>query len=107
MIYLNLQNINGLNLYCYCINNLIILKDDSGSYYEKVGSSNYFSELKNKDGSWSIYDNDRFDDYGPFHKQIFVIHVDGFKKQKDKFGGKVGFDLITEDGNGSILVFRC
>ena len=51
--------------------------------------------LRNKDGSWSLYDNDRFEDYTPFHEQLFAINWSGFKLEDDKFGGTVSFTLIT------------
>ena len=35
--YLNPESINGLNLYCYCFNNPIMYKDNSGHYPEWIG----------------------------------------------------------------------
>ena len=49
----------------------------SNAYNDVVGWFDYIGEslkpFKNKDGSYSLYDNDRYEDDTPLHEQILVL----------------------------------
>ena len=66
------------------MNNPIIYVDNSGNYPQKndniYDDFKYIFGYKNADGSWSLYDNDRFEDKTPFHEQYIV-----FKGSKPSF----------------------
>ena len=96
--YLNPTSINGLNLYCYCNNNPIMYVDSDGNIPIKFSTFLSIFKWRNKDGSWSLYDNDRFEDKTSFHDQFFVINgtKPNFNKKSGVFGfGSLSFDLIT------------
>ena len=89
-------------MYCYCGNNPIMYKDSSGHYPVRVNQTeNVFGWIfsyRNKDGSWSLYDNDRFEDKTPFHEQwlVFNFSKPSFDLKEGKIGlGSISFDLIT------------
>ena len=52
---------------------------------------------RNRDGSFSLYDNDRWEDLNAFHEQIFVFTPSDFtwNWKERKFGGSLSFDFVT------------
>ena len=59
----------GLNLYVYCGNNPIMRIDISGFTWRE-----FVEEFKNYDGTYSLYDNKRFQRNAKFHEQLFVFN---------------------------------
>jgi hypothetical protein len=41
----------------------------------KIELENFIVKFKNKDGSYSLYDSDRFEDKNAFHEQIAVVNI--------------------------------
>lgn len=54
---------------------------------------NSIFSFRNSDGSWSLYDNDRFEDSTPFHEQAIVLN--GIDEEKDAGFRIVSFDFYT------------
>ena len=50
---------------------------------------------RNSDGSWSLYDNDRFENSSPFHEQIFALNYS--KPSFDLKSGQIGLGSLSLD----------
>ena len=92
------QGILGYNQFAYCLNNPVRFLDDSGSRCVEDGPNSRWvmvtnsgrvvsseprteskglspNQFYNKDGSYSLYDNQRSDPDSVFHEQIFAAKV--------------------------------
>ena len=111
--YLNANaDILGFNMFAYCGNNPILFTDLEGTskwsdfwegigdWFKEVGET--FSKAKNKDGSYSLYDNNRFDN-NVFHEQLLVVTPSGpeFNVIEGNIGlGSLSVDVITGGWEG-------
>ena len=75
------------NLYVYCGNNPIVFFDCTGF--------NTSSVFQNADGTYSLYDNDRFGNKNAWHEQIFSVSLSG--PSWDLKNGSVGLGSV--EGN--------
>lgn len=74
-------------LYAYCGNCPIVFFDFTGL--------NSGSEFQNSDGTYSLYDNDRFGNKNAWHEQLFVITPSG--PSWDLENGSVGLGSVEGD----------
>ena len=101
------QGLIGYNMYAYCGNNPIMYSDPSGTSFRDAWERaktffndfvSFLQKFKNPDGSYSLYDGDRFRDVHPMHDQLFVItpSFQPFDIKEGKLGlGSLSADLVT------------
>ena len=94
-------------MYAYCGNNPVNMVDPTGESFQDIwkkikrvfnNTIDFLQNFKNKDGSYSLYDGDRFYDRDAFHDQFFVItpSIQPIDLKEGKLGlGSVSADLIT------------
>ena len=61
--------------YQYCKNNPVKNSDLNGFSHSDATAKPWYAGLQNRDGSYSLYDNDRFRDNNAFHEQLLVVNV--------------------------------
>ena len=99
-------DLNSYNMYAYCGNNPVMYVDHLGTYFNSILKKIINGLLKNcvdwlnvhalnKDGTYSLYDNDRFHDYTPWHEQI--LSVSGSNLSFDIKEGAIGLGSISID----------
>jgi len=82
------------NIYAYCNNAPIMLHDPNGF----DGDSPWYDNFKNKDDTYSLYDNDRFRDTGHFHEQFLVVTPYTLENCSTSYNKTVGFELDAATG---------
>ncbi len=60
--------------YQYCKNNPVKNSDLNGFSHSDATAKPWYAGLQNRDGSYSLYDNDRFRDDNAFHEQLLVVN---------------------------------
>ncbi len=112
------QGVLGNNMFAYCGNNSVSRSDYSGQSWKDIGDwfaktfnavSNWckdvdkkikdsLSPYKNKDNTYSLYDNNRFKKRTSFHEQAIVGTISGpsFDLEEGNIGlGSVEVDITT------------
>ena len=111
--YLLPDTINGLNLYAYCGNNPVMRRDTNGTSFKSFfeGLINGFNRFRNwmnenalnDDGTYSLYDNDRFHDDNAWHEQILAASVSSAEDNITL--GSLALDLYTGGWEGEYVNF--
>ena len=118
------QDLTGNNMFVYCSNNPVFKLDSSGMFWKEIGDwfCNAYEAVTewiddtskqiddavewlnenalNKDGSYSLYDNDRFEDRNSWHDQIFVV-----TPSTSAIGGSLEADFVTGGWEGKYVDF--
>ena len=97
------QGFTGYNMFAYCGNDPVMRIDICGyAWKEFLEELNAFikelrENLKNKDGSYSLYDNDRLEDSTLWHSQIFSFNSSFSSPLKgdNKLSASLSADLYT------------
>ena len=95
------QDFIGYNMYAYCGNNPVGRIDRLGFLWSPIENalSDVFGWLDkyalNDDGTYSLYDNDRFRDEDAWHEQIFA--VSGSKPEFNLAEGDIGLGGVAID----------
>ena len=92
-----ISNAITLNRYAYANGNPVLNIDPFGLSAERE-SETIYDLFRNKDGSYSLYDNHRFQPRKAFHEQFLVVSMSdpSFERLESSIGfGSISADLIT------------